>query len=72
MQALSDKIRELEKLKSDSSLKVSELHSQHTTEIASEKEKAHQVKQKQVPYDRYCVCVSAGYTRHMPDPLTFP
>lgn len=44
MQALSDKINELEKFKSDSSLKISELNSRHMTEITSEKEKAHQVK----------------------------
>ncbi|CAI9575020.1 unnamed protein product, partial [Staurois parvus] len=43
-QALSDKINELEKLKSDSSVKICELNSQYTTEITSEKGKAHQVK----------------------------
>ncbi|XP_068096085.1 spindle assembly abnormal protein 6 homolog [Hyperolius riggenbachi] len=41
-QALSEKINELEKLKSDSSLKISALNSQHTTELTSEKDKAQQ------------------------------
>ncbi|XP_018417459.1 PREDICTED: spindle assembly abnormal protein 6 homolog [Nanorana parkeri] len=41
-QALSDKMIELEKLKTDTSLKISELTSQHTTESTSEKEKAQQ------------------------------
>ncbi|XP_072276090.1 spindle assembly abnormal protein 6 homolog isoform X2 [Pyxicephalus adspersus] len=41
-QALSDKINELEKLKSESSLKISGLTSQHSTEMTNEKEKAQQ------------------------------
>ncbi|KAM5149080.1 spindle assembly abnormal protein 6 homolog isoform 2-T2 [Mantella aurantiaca] len=41
-QALSDKINELEKLRNYSSVKISDLTSHHTTEITSEKEKAHQ------------------------------
>ncbi|XP_075040154.1 spindle assembly abnormal protein 6 homolog [Mixophyes fleayi] len=41
-QALSEKSLELEKLKSDSSYKISALTSQHTAELTSEKEKSQQ------------------------------
>ncbi|KAM9324789.1 spindle assembly abnormal protein 6 homolog [Gastrophryne carolinensis] len=41
-QSLSEKINELEHLKRESSLKISALSSQHTTELSCEKEKAQQ------------------------------